>query len=168
MTPRFALKAGTDDLHQELDNRLSRLDLAEADDYRRFLRFHGRTVPPVEESLVAGGLEELLPGWSSWRRTCAIMADLAAFSEPAPPPALAPKNNSKAELLGTAYVLKDRASGGASFGKGLAIHCLSAFSLRLAAKTRGSHLLPFWIAISVRSRSWTKPSRPPGAASNCS
>ena len=112
MTPRFALKAATDDLHAELDGRLSRLNLANEDDYRRFLRFHGRTVPSVEENLADGGLDELIPGWSGWRRTPAIMADLAALGEPVPALSGLPKNNSRAELLGTAYVLEGSRLGG--------------------------------------------------------
>ncbi|MBV9527581.1 MAG: biliverdin-producing heme oxygenase [Sphingomonas sp.] len=109
---RFALKAATDDVHRELDERLSRLDLADRQDYGRFLRFHGRAVPAVESALSSAGLHDLVDGWHDHRRSGAIQADLAALGEAMPEPVLAPALDTVGELLGTAYVLEGSRLGG--------------------------------------------------------
>jgi len=103
---RFALKAATDDLHRDLDHRLSRLDLSRAEDYRRFLSFHARTVPPIECNLATAGLDGLLDGWSEGRSLAAITADMEALGEPLPPPARAPVVEGIGAVLGFAYVLE--------------------------------------------------------------
>ena len=112
MATRLALKAATDDIHRELDERLSRLDLASAADYRRFLGFHAQTVPPFEEALAAAGASELIDDWDAGRRTAAIATDLAALGEPMPAPITVPPIRCTAELLGTAYVLEGSRLGG--------------------------------------------------------
>jgi heme oxygenase len=112
MKTRFALKAATDDVHRELDERLSRLDLARPEDYRRFLHVQARTVPPIEAALAAGGLDELVEGWSETRRTAALQTDLAELGDNMPEPAAAPAMSSVAALLGTAYVLEGSRLGG--------------------------------------------------------
>jgi len=109
---RFALKAATDEIHRALDHRLSRLDLTEAADYRRFLSFHGQTLPPFEEALAAAGADKFIDGWDQGRRTAAIATDLAALGEPMPAPATVPAIRSTAELLGTAYVIEGSRLGG--------------------------------------------------------
>lgn len=112
MTTRFALKAATDDVHRELDDRLSRLDLSEPADYRRFLRIHARAVPPVEAELAKAGLDALVSGWCKGRRGPAIKSDLAALGDEMPPPAELPPIAGVGELLGTAYVLEGSRLGG--------------------------------------------------------
>jgi len=112
MTARFALKAATDDIHRELDERLSRLDLATEDDYRRFLDFHARTVPAVEASLASGGLGEMVKCWCAARRSGAIAEDLAALGDPMPKPTDAPALAGVGDLLGAAYVLEGSRLGG--------------------------------------------------------
>ena len=112
MATRLALKAATDDIHRELDERLSRLDLASAADYCRFLSFHAQTIPPFEEALAAAGASELIDDWESGRRTAAIQTDLAALGEPMPAPIAVPPIRGVAELLGTAYVLEGSRLGG--------------------------------------------------------
>jgi heme oxygenase len=112
MTTRFALRAATDDIHRELDDRLSRLDLSEAADYRRFLRIHARAVPPVEDALARAGLDALVSGWCAGRRGPAIESDLAALGVEMPPPAMPPAIDGVGELLGTAYVLEGSRLGG--------------------------------------------------------
>lgn len=106
MTPRFELKAATDDIHRELDDRLSQLDLAQEADYRRFLAFQARTVPPIEAALAAGGLGELVAGWSEARRGPALAADLAALDHPTPEEMPPPPIANVEQLLGMAYVLE--------------------------------------------------------------
>lgn len=112
MKVRFALKAATDGIHQELDDRLSRLDLSRPDDYHTFLDFHARTVPAVESALASAGLGDMIEGWCDHRRTDAIAADLAALGQPMPEPTAAPALSGVAELLGTAYVLEGSRLGG--------------------------------------------------------
>ena len=112
MPTRFALKAATDDIHRELDERLSRLDLASTTDYRRFLGFHAQTIPPFEEALAAAGASRLIDKWEEGRRTAAIETDLAALGEPMPAPIAVPTIRGTAELLGTAYVLEGSRLGG--------------------------------------------------------
>ena len=112
MTTRLALKAATDDVHRELDDRLSRLDLRKPADYRRFLHVHARAVPPVEAALDRGGLDALVEGWCAGRRGPAIESDLAALGDEMPPAADPPAIHGVAELLGTAYVLEGSRLGG--------------------------------------------------------
>jgi heme oxygenase len=109
---RFALKAATDDIHRELDDRLSRLDLARDADYRRFLSFHARPVPPIEGALAAAGLDQLVDGWDAGRRADAIEADLGALGQAMPSPASPPAIRGTAEALGAAYVLEGSRLGG--------------------------------------------------------
>lgn len=117
MTARFSLKAATEDVHRQLDDRLSRLDLAESTDYRRFLRFQGRTVPPLESVLAAAGLGTLVEGWAESRRSAALRADLEALGEPAPPPAAVPAPAGTAQMLGMAYVVEGSRLGGRLLGR---------------------------------------------------
>ena len=103
---RFALKAATDDIHGELDDLLSRLDLTDPADYARFLMFHGRTVPPLEDALAAGGLGDLVPEWLGARRGRALRADLGALGLAPPVAAEPPPIVGTAQLLGAGYVLE--------------------------------------------------------------
>ena len=112
MTTRFALKAATDDVHRELDDRLSRLNLSEPADYRRFLRIQARAVPAVEAALARAGLDALVEGWREGRRGPAIESDLAALGDEMPPPAEPPVIDGIGEMLGTAYVLEGSRLGG--------------------------------------------------------
>jgi hypothetical protein len=45
MKTRFALKAAIDDVHRELDDRLSRLNLSDPAEYALFLKIQARAVP---------------------------------------------------------------------------------------------------------------------------
>jgi heme oxygenase len=127
---RFSLKAATEDIHRALDDRLSRLNLARAEDYRQFLHVQARTVPPIEAALAAGGFGELVEGWSTARRTEALESDLSALGDQMPCPAEMPKLGNIAELLGTAYVREGSRLGGrvlkSRVGEGLPASFLSA------------------------------------------
>ena len=97
MKTRFSLKAATEDVHRALDDRLSRLNLARAEDYRQFLHVQARTVPPIEAALAAGGFGEVVEGWSKARRTEALESDLSALGDQMPCPAEMPKLGNIAE-----------------------------------------------------------------------
>ena len=130
MRTRFALKAATDDMHRELDDRLSRLDLARAEDYRQFLHVQARAVPPIEAALARSGFDDLVAGWSNARRSAALESDLAALGDDMPEPAKAPPVGSVAAMLGTAYVLEGSRLGGSvlkqKVGEGLPRNFLAA------------------------------------------
>jgi len=104
VTPRFALRAATDDLHRELDGLLAHLDLGDASDYRRFLMFQGRTVPAVERALESAGVAEWIEGWRP--RSPAIEADLKAMNAPMPASVAPPVLHGAGQILGMAYVLE--------------------------------------------------------------
>lgn len=109
---RFALKAATEDVHRDLDERLSRLDLATGADYRRFLSFQARTVPAIEAALAEAGIGALVEGWGARRRSQAIAADLRALGHTMPEPARIKVPSDAAAMLGTAYVLEGSRLGG--------------------------------------------------------
>lgn len=129
MSRRFDLKAATDDIHQELDEALSRLNLGDPADYARFLAIHARAVPSIETALIDGGVAALIDGWGSERRSDAIMADLAALGYAMPEPADAPEIRGSSELLGAAYVFEGSRLGGQVLrrrvGEGLPVSYLS-------------------------------------------
>ena len=112
MSIRFALKSATDPLHEELDAALSRLNLSDPADYARFLKFHARTVPAIEQELAHSGLGEMVDGWGEARRGEALQQDLAELGEAMPAPASVPPIQGKAAALGTAYVLEGSRLGG--------------------------------------------------------
>lgn len=132
MQARFALKAATDEVHRELDDRLSRLDLAREADYRRFLHIHARAVPPVEGALAQSGIGNLVEDWDEGRRSSAIESDLAGLGEEMPDATQAPTIDGTAEMLGTAYVLEGSRLGGRVLkrrvGHGLPVEFLSRSS----------------------------------------
>jgi heme oxygenase len=120
---RFALKTATDDLHEQLDERLATYDLSDAGEYCRFLLFHAKALPPVEDALSKGGLDCLLPGWGRQRRTALLAEDLGALGTDMPDPQAPLTFSSEAELLGAAYVLEGSRLGAAvlrrEVGRGL-------------------------------------------------
>ena len=103
---RFALKAATDDLHDELDGRLAKLELADPADYLSLLKLHARALPAIEAALERGGLGEMVVDWQDHRRTGQLQSDLAALGEPMPEPAPVPAFTTPARVLGAAYVLE--------------------------------------------------------------
>lgn len=127
MSARFALKAATDDLHRQLDERLSRLDLKQSADYLRFLDLHARVVPPIEDSLDVGGLDEVVQGWSSARRSPALASDVAALGRPMPSPVEFPDLQDVPALLGTAYVLEGSRLGARVVVKRVRDDCPATF-----------------------------------------
>jgi heme oxygenase len=106
MKLRHKLRQGTDDLHEALDARLGRFDLAQGKDYRAFLKVHARVLPPVEQALDEGGIAAILDDWQAHRRAPLIERDLAAMGEAMPAPVDASAIRGDGELLGTAYVIE--------------------------------------------------------------
>lgn len=112
MTPRHELKAATDDLHEQLDGLLSRLDLSDADQYRRFLLIQAKTVPALERALDAFGIDEHVDDWRQNRRSALLERDLAALGEPMPDGIEPPRVSSLPQAIGIAYVLEGSRLGG--------------------------------------------------------
>lgn len=114
---RRMLRAGTAEAHERLDARFGRFDLADADDYARFLTAHASALPAVERALDAGGMAALLDDWPARRRAGLIAADLAALGRPVPPPLPAPVPADPAALWGAAYVVEGSRLGGAMLAR---------------------------------------------------
>jgi heme oxygenase (biliverdin-IX-beta and delta-forming) len=110
---RFYLRDATADAHARLDAMMSRLDLADAADYARFLRAQAAPFLAVEAALDAAGAEAVVPDWPQRRRAEALKQDLAALGEPIPEPAATVSLTSAAAILGAAYVLEGSRLGGA-------------------------------------------------------
>ena len=106
MTLRQALRRGTEDLHEALDERLGRFDLGDPADYRAFLKIHARVLPPVERALEEGGIAAILADWESHRRAPLLQRDLAALGEAMPLPVDVAAVEGAPALLGTAYVVE--------------------------------------------------------------
>ena len=106
MTLRQALRQGTDDQHEALDERLGRFDLGDPADYRAFLKIHARVLPPVERALEEGGIAAILADWESQRRAPLLQRDLAALGEAMPLPVDVAALEGAPALLGTAYVVE--------------------------------------------------------------
>ena len=106
MTLRQALREGTDDLHEALDERLGRFHLDDNAGYRTFLKIHAQVLPPIERALDEGGIAAILTDWDSHRRAPLIQRDLAALGEAMPAQIDVPALEGAGELLGTAYVIE--------------------------------------------------------------
>jgi len=106
MTPRFALKEATADVHGRLDTLLSQLDLGREGDYRQFLLIQARIVPALESALERAGIGDLVDNWSDHRRADFLRKDLEELGAAMPQPLAVPLPSGEAEVLGASYVLE--------------------------------------------------------------
>lgn len=113
VSPRFALRAATAEAHEHLDNRFSTFDLADRDQYGRFLLAQAGAFFPVEEALEAAGVADLIDDWPARKRSDALRSDLAALGLAEPDPVPSPAFTTEAEILGGLYVLEGSRLGGA-------------------------------------------------------
>lgn len=111
-TIRNLLREATAPDHVRLDGLLAAFDLQSITGYRRFLEINAAALMPLERSLVAGGVSELLPDWRRRARTDAIRADLASVGGTERPLAQ-PSLDRHFDLLGTLYVLEGSRLGAA-------------------------------------------------------
>lgn len=109
---RSLLREATALDHRRLDGLLAAFDLQTLAGYRRFLEINAAALIPLEQALVAGGVNELLPDWQRRTRTEAMLADLAAIGGTARPLAQ-PRFDTTFDLLGTLYVLEGSRLGAA-------------------------------------------------------
>ena len=120
MSARAQLRAGTAVQHDRVDRLFSRLDLAQEEDYRRFLLAQTAAFLPIEGRLDAAGIAQLVPDWRSRRRADLLRADLSALGLKEPPHIPPPALDSPAAQLGAVYVLEGSRLGGAMLRRGLA------------------------------------------------
>lgn len=117
MTLRNALRAGTAEYHNVVDDLFGRFDLSDRQDYGAFLTGHARVLPAVEQALEDGGIAGLLPDWPERRRTEMLRSDLASLGLQIPPAlAFGPLQGDDA-LWGAVYVLEGSKLGGAMLAK---------------------------------------------------
>ena len=109
---RSILRDATAADHARLDARLGALDLCTMAGYRRFLEINAAAVLPLEQSLLAAGVRELLPDWDDRSRTGALLADLARLRG-VPRRLDAPDLPDRFAMLGTLYVLEGSRLGAA-------------------------------------------------------
>lgn len=109
---RLAIRAGTADDHERLDQLFEGFDLGDRESYGRFLVAHARALIPVEAALDAADAVRWIPGWAERRRGALIAADLAALDLPMPSPAQYPALADDAECWGAAYVVEGSRLGG--------------------------------------------------------
>lgn len=107
-----ALRAATRDNHDRVDALFGRFDIAQPEDYRRFLQAHAAAFLGVETALDEIGLERLIEDWPARRRNALIRADIAALGDTPPDPVPFPIA-SDAAAIGAAYVLEGSRLGGA-------------------------------------------------------
>ncbi|MEA1071614.1 biliverdin-producing heme oxygenase [Sphingomonas sp. LY160] len=113
MTARAALRAATDAAHQRVDAYFSRLDLADPDDYARFLLAQASAFLPVEQAIHEAGASLVITDWDSRRRSTLLLGDLEALGLTPPAPCEPPAYDSEAAIWGGAYVLEGSRLGGA-------------------------------------------------------
>jgi heme oxygenase (biliverdin-IX-beta and delta-forming) len=116
---RSRLKEATADAHRDLDARLSGLDLANLDGYRRFLEANAAALWPVEDALEAAGVAAIFADWPQRSRRAAMTADLAGVDgtlSPLPPLAGINRNG----VFGAMYVLEGSRLGAKYLLRGVA------------------------------------------------
>jgi heme oxygenase (biliverdin-IX-beta and delta-forming) len=116
---RSRLKEATADAHRDLDARLSGLDLAGLDGYRRFLEANAAALWPAEDALEAARVESVLADWPRRSRRAAMTADLIRVGgtlRPLPPMPAINRNG----VFGILYVLEGSRLGAKYLLRGVA------------------------------------------------
>jgi heme oxygenase len=116
---RSLLKEATAEAHRDLDARLTGLDLASLDGYRRFLEANAAALWPAEDALEAAGVAGIFADWPQRARRAAMTEDLAKVSgevRPLPPMSGLNRNG----VFGTMYVLEGSRLGAKYLLRGVA------------------------------------------------
>lgn len=117
MTLRKALRAGTSEYHNVVDDLFGRFDMSDRRQYAAFLAGHARVIPVAEQALEQGGIYRIVPDWAERRRADMLRADMTALGCAMPPPIALAAFSSDDELWGAAYVLEGSKLGGAVLSK---------------------------------------------------
>ena len=122
-----ALRAGTAEAHDRVDNAFAAFDLTDRAGYAAFLLAHAEVVLPLEDALAG---ERVTPDWEERKRGDLLREDLAFLPKPArlgpvegqlstsdessgePPFGKLRANGDLAALAGTLYVLEGSRLGG--------------------------------------------------------
>jgi heme oxygenase (biliverdin-IX-beta and delta-forming) len=103
---RHLLRSETATDHANVDARFSALiDLGTAG-YGEFLRLSAAAICPLEQALLEGKVECILPDWEERSRRAALRADLADFGIADPTLAQRPSLGEEAHQFGVLYVLE--------------------------------------------------------------
>lgn len=116
---RGALRTATAAYHDRVDAVFSRADLANRDDYGRFLQAQAGAYLPAEAALARAGAATIVPDWDLRRRSSRLTADLAALGVAAPADDAEIAFEDDAAVLGGVYVLEGSRLGGALLARGV-------------------------------------------------
>lgn len=106
------LRTATRAAHETVDAAFSRLNLADRDDYARFLLAHAGATAAVERVLVQ---DSALPPWRP--RLPLLLDDIAALGLSPPSPLAFDLDDKPAARLGALYVMEGSRLGGAVLAK---------------------------------------------------
>ena len=134
MSAHAYLRVATRSAHDQVDALLSGYDLADRDDYIRFLGAQAAAFLPVEQALDQADAASLIPDWAERQRSGQLLDDLAELGIDPPAGVQAPSFSTPAEVLGGVYVLEGSRLGGSmlarSIGPGLPRNFLDGGSMR--------------------------------------
>ena len=103
---RHLLRRETAADHAHVDARFSALISGGAASYGEFLRLSAAGIYPVEQALIAGHVERLLPDWDARSRKAALSADLRELGIKDPLLSRLPPLRGEAQQFGALYVLE--------------------------------------------------------------
>ena len=129
---RSLLRASTMGLHAAVDARFAPMLAAGEAGYRSFLLASAAAVLPLEQALLAAGVDSLLPDWTRRTRAAALRADLTDLGITDVALATAPRLAGATRMFGALYVLE-----GSRLGARLLVpELLAGGSTRVRAATR--------------------------------
>jgi len=109
---RDEIRLATRAAHERVDRLYSVFDLADPQDYRRFLIAHHDVFPQCEAILDTSGARRLVPDWTQRMRAADLATDLTLLGiDPAPVLPASPVG--EAAMFGMMYVLEGSRLGGA-------------------------------------------------------
>lgn len=122
MSAHARLRAETRFAHDRVDALFGGHDLADPQDYTRFLAAQAAAFLPVEAALDAAGAGRLFPHWTAHRRGMLLRADLADLRAPLPEPVEPPRFDDDPAIAGGVYVLEGSRLGGTMLRRSVPAH----------------------------------------------
>lgn len=111
-TARQVLRTATSDDHDRVDAAFARFDLADRDDYIRFLLAQAEAFLPVEGAIDDADAAAILPDWPARRRSALLLDDLRRLGAAPAPAQPGSSFRSREEIFGAIYVLEGSRLGG--------------------------------------------------------